>query len=277
MPPARAVRRSDRAEERNERFTGYSEHRAADAERAQKAVAAIADGIPFGQPILVGHHSERRARKDAEKIENGMRRAVKLWDTSTYWTDRAAGAIRHAKHKERPDVRARRIKGLEADKRKQERIVVESTRFQRVWNHEGLTEVQARLIADRDRISFSFTTASYPTEVPRVSAVPWMLAWSTRPGRQSLQLPSMPVSLLTLPAGLLTSPIGSPTSGPCLPQTAEDWPTGTSRRRAALAAAGLRRGAAGLTSRNSTGFLFPCSTTTAKAGSLSPLSSLSTN
>lgn len=40
-----------------------------------------------------------------------------MWDTATYWTDRAAGAILHAKHKERPDVRARRIKGLEADKR----------------------------------------------------------------------------------------------------------------------------------------------------------------
>ncbi len=48
-----------------------------------------------------------------------MRKAVKLWETSKYWTDRAAGAIRHAKYKELPAVRARRIKGLEADQRKQ--------------------------------------------------------------------------------------------------------------------------------------------------------------
>ena len=46
--------------------------------------------IPLGQPILVGHHSEKRARKDAERIENGMRKAVKAWETSKYWTDRAA-------------------------------------------------------------------------------------------------------------------------------------------------------------------------------------------
>lgn len=123
----------ERAEERRERFSEYSEHRAADADRAQKAVAAIADGIPFGQPILIGHHSERRARRDAQKIEDGMRRAVKMWDTSTYWTARAAGAIRNAKHKERPDVRARRIKGLEADKRKRERTTKEAEMWLKLW------------------------------------------------------------------------------------------------------------------------------------------------
>lgn len=32
----------------------------------------IAEGIPFGQPILVGHHSERRARRDQARIEAGM-------------------------------------------------------------------------------------------------------------------------------------------------------------------------------------------------------------
>jgi len=65
-------------------------------------VSAIADNIPFGQPILVGHHSERRARRDAEKIENGMRKAVKLWETSEYWAQRAKGAINHAKYKDLP-------------------------------------------------------------------------------------------------------------------------------------------------------------------------------
>jgi hypothetical protein len=34
-----------------------------------------------------------------------MRRAVKLWEAAGYWKDRAAGAIAHAKYKERPDVR----------------------------------------------------------------------------------------------------------------------------------------------------------------------------
>jgi len=116
----------ERAEERAERFDEYSEKRAADSERAAAAVRQIADGIPLGQPILVGHHSERHARKDAERIENGMRKAVKMWETSKYWTARAAGALRAAKYKELPGVRARRIKGIEADVRKCERNIADS-------------------------------------------------------------------------------------------------------------------------------------------------------
>lgn len=108
----------ERAEERAERFEDYSDARRQDAEQAHKAVSAIADNIPLGQPILVGHHSEKHARREAEKIENGMRKAVNMWKTSQYWKDRAAGALAHAKYKERPDVRARRIKTLEAELRK---------------------------------------------------------------------------------------------------------------------------------------------------------------
>src|SRR5580765_2626408 len=116
----------DRAEQRAERFEDYSENRAEDAEQARAAVARIADGIPMGQPLLIGHHSERHARKDAEKIENGMRRAVKMWETSQYWQYRAAGAVRAAKYKELPAVRARRIKKIEADVRKLDRADKES-------------------------------------------------------------------------------------------------------------------------------------------------------
>lgn len=125
----------ERQEERAERFEDYSDSRRQDAESAHKAVAAIADNIPLGQPILVGHHSEKHARKDAEKIENGMRRAVKMWETSKYWTDRAAGAIRHAKYKERPDVRERRIKTIEADIRRMRAEYTPQTPVHRIMQH----------------------------------------------------------------------------------------------------------------------------------------------
>lgn len=123
----------ERAEERAGRFDEYSDARAADSARASAAVHAIADGIPLGQPILVGHHSERHARRDAERIENGMRKAVKMWETSAYWTDRAAGALAHAAHKERPDVRARRIKGIEADARKVSKNIARSEFNMKLW------------------------------------------------------------------------------------------------------------------------------------------------
>jgi protein-L-isoaspartate O-methyltransferase len=126
----------ERAEARADRFENYSESRAKDADAAHKTVEGICEHIPLDQPILVGHHSERRARKDAERIESGMRKAVKMWEQSKYWTDRAAGALRHAKYLERPDVRARRIKKIEAEKRKQERNRADAEQGLRFWRGE---------------------------------------------------------------------------------------------------------------------------------------------
>lgn len=139
----------DRAEERAERFEDYSNKRSQDATRAHDAVEAIAQGIPFGQPILVGHHSEAHARRDAEKIENGMRYAVRMWETAEYWERRAKGAIRAAKYKERPDVRARRIKTIEAELRKREREKAHAEKCLAFWTTPGLTHERALYAAGR--------------------------------------------------------------------------------------------------------------------------------
>lgn len=144
----------DRAEVRADRFEGYSDNRAADAESAKAAVDRITSGIPAGQPILVGHHSQRHAEKHAKQIENGMRKAVNMWATSKYWTSRAAGALRHAKYKERPDVRARRIKGIETDRRRELRRKAEAETGLKLWSKEGLTEKQALFIAGNTPFGF---------------------------------------------------------------------------------------------------------------------------
>lgn len=123
----------DRAEERADRFEVYSEKRGAEAEGARTAAEQIAGRFEMGQPTLIGHHSERRARKDKERIENAARKAIKLWKTSKYWTARAAGALRHAKYKERPDVRYRRIRTIEADQRHEERRRDNAARFSGLW------------------------------------------------------------------------------------------------------------------------------------------------
>lgn len=140
----------DRAEERAERFEEYGDKRAEDAERAHEAVAAVAERFAGGQPILVGHHSEKRARKDAERIQSGMRKAVKLWETSRYWAERAKGALRHAKYKELPGVRHRRIKGLEADRRAHVRDRDDAMSSLRLWAIPELTREKAMAIANYD-------------------------------------------------------------------------------------------------------------------------------
>lgn len=156
----------ERAEQRAERFEVYSDKRAVEAHRAKDAVAAIADGIPTGQPIIRGHHSEKRARKDAERIEAGMKRAVRLWETSQYWESRAERSKAHAKFKELPTVRARRVKTLEADKRKHERALDQSERLQKLWHTEPLTLELALRISNESYQSFCFPLDKYPRNPP---------------------------------------------------------------------------------------------------------------
>ncbi len=180
----------DRAEERADRFETYRDKRAADAETARQGVAAIADNIPLGQPILVGHHSERHARRDAERIENGMRKAVKMWETAKYWTSRAAGAIRHAKYKELPAVRARRIKTIEADRRRAVRSLEKCEQSVALWktleapNAAGepadaaLILRRATSITNVDCISQCFPRTDFPREAPASQYEGQMSLWS---------------------------------------------------------------------------------------------------
>jgi len=169
----------ERAEERAERFGDYSERRAGEAESARTAVAAIAEHIPFGQPILVGHHSEGRARRDAERIGNGMSRAVRLWDQSAYWEDRARGALQHARYKARPDVRARRIRGLESERRGHVSHRERAEHFLGQWSEEGITLERAKGIANFDnRTSYRFPLDRYPRQAPASQYEGAMGLWS---------------------------------------------------------------------------------------------------
>ena len=61
----RLERRRERLEARAARLRREGESRIAGAKR-------IADVIPMGQPILVGHHSEKRHRRDIDRIHNGF-------------------------------------------------------------------------------------------------------------------------------------------------------------------------------------------------------------
>lgn len=172
----------DRAEARAERFENYQDKRGSEAEAARAAVARIADNIPLGQPILCGHHSERHARKDAERIRNGIRRALRLWDTARYWEQRAAGALLHAKYKERPDVRHRRIKTLESEHRGVVRRLKEAQDFLAAWQREGLTLEAAKELANYTHVSRCFPLADYPRDPPASQYEGQMGVWSALDG-----------------------------------------------------------------------------------------------
>ncbi len=152
----------DRQEQRAGRFSDYSDRRAVESEQALAHVDSLASAVPLGQPILVGHHSERRARRHAQKIENGMKRAVMLFERAEYWEQRAQASLQHAKYKERPDVRYRRIKKIEAELRKSQKHITRSEEYMTMWRAQTLDLKMALLVSNYDHIYACFTLDKYP-------------------------------------------------------------------------------------------------------------------
>ncbi|MBT2405605.1 MULTISPECIES: DUF3560 domain-containing protein [unclassified Streptomyces] len=109
--------REERAEDRAERFAGYADSAARNSQAAWKSGREIADNIPFGQPILVGHHSERHARRDRERIDNAMRKSISEGDRAQHWADRERAAANYEQFRKNPGRTLRRLEKLRTDLR----------------------------------------------------------------------------------------------------------------------------------------------------------------
>ena len=81
----------ERKEARIERRQDWAVGRRAKSEAAYNGARQLADAIPFGQPILVGHHSEKRARRDQDRIHSGMRQGVESQKMAETHESKAAG------------------------------------------------------------------------------------------------------------------------------------------------------------------------------------------
>jgi uncharacterized protein DUF3560 len=117
----READRKERAEDRAERFSGYAGSAAGRSDSALKRAHDIGERFAMGQPILVGHHSEKGARADQARIHGSMRRAITESNKAEHWQERAAGVEQAAERRERPDVVNRRIETLGTELRGIER------------------------------------------------------------------------------------------------------------------------------------------------------------
>jgi hypothetical protein len=123
----------ERAQAKAERLDILAAKRAQDSDVFYNAAHSISQRFEAGQPILIGHHSERKARRDQEKMHNAMRKAVRAQKAVSYWQYRADGVEHHANRKSCPAVRARRIKKLLADLRSFQRRINHHNVCLRVW------------------------------------------------------------------------------------------------------------------------------------------------
>lgn len=78
-------------EKRNAKLERYEELADKNKQKAQAEYEygnKLADMIPMGQPILIGHHSEGKHRRHLEKIHNSMNKTIELKEKSEYYENK---------------------------------------------------------------------------------------------------------------------------------------------------------------------------------------------
>lgn len=114
--------RYDAAEDRADRLTSRAASAAGTADQIWEQNRQTYEALN-GQPILVGHHSERGHRNLLDKLHNRERRAIEEYRSSKRLAARAAAAERYQARREAPGTTQRRIENLEAEARQIDRRV----------------------------------------------------------------------------------------------------------------------------------------------------------
>ena len=98
-PPSDTELKEERIRAFNERRQGRVDRLRERADRKKSEGSAflnraesIASHIPPGQPILVGHHSEKRHRKDLDRVNNATSKGVSACDAAQKLGERAEAA-----------------------------------------------------------------------------------------------------------------------------------------------------------------------------------------
>lgn len=82
----------ERKQARIDRLNKKAEKASKASEQLYNESKKMADVIPCGQPILIGHHSERSDRNFRNRIHNKMKKSVEEADKSEYYEKRARAA-----------------------------------------------------------------------------------------------------------------------------------------------------------------------------------------
>ena len=78
-----------RKQNRIKRAEQLADKNAAQSEQLYSKAKEMSSVIPFGQPILIGHHSEKRDRRYREQIHNTFGKAFHAADMAKHYRDKA--------------------------------------------------------------------------------------------------------------------------------------------------------------------------------------------
>jgi hypothetical protein len=136
----------EKAEARADRMEDRAMNAKDEAQSHFKASNDIVSMIPMGQPILVGHHSEKRHRRALERSDNHMRNGCNALEKAEHYKRRAEAARGTADGAQYSDPRylGKRIKECEAE----ERLILrwlDKGDFSEEYREERLRDVREKL------------------------------------------------------------------------------------------------------------------------------------
>lgn len=83
-------RYEQKQQERRERYEDRAAKARQESASSYQSARSILDVIPMGQPILVGHHSEKRHRRDLDRVDRSMRKSIDASEKAAHYASKAA-------------------------------------------------------------------------------------------------------------------------------------------------------------------------------------------
>jgi len=128
---------ADRQAAKKERLEAAAENASTAARAASESASRKASMIPFGQPILVGHHSEKSDRSFRNSITKGFEKSFELSKKAEHYERRAAAVGKGGISSDDPEAVAKlkdKLEKLERDQDNMKKI----NAFIRKKNQSGI-------------------------------------------------------------------------------------------------------------------------------------------
>ncbi|MCJ8292913.1 MAG: DUF3560 domain-containing protein [Colwellia sp.] len=135
----------ERAEAKADRLLILAKKRVADSLGYAAAANELSLRIDSNQPILGGHHSQRKAEKTQIAVERNIAKAEETASAVGYWVWRAQGVIGHADQKNSFRTTSSRIKTLLKDMRDKQKILNEAAHYLSIVERvDGCEDIEKR-------------------------------------------------------------------------------------------------------------------------------------
>jgi hypothetical protein len=167
-----AVGRKDyfeRKEARIERLREKADKMKSESVDAFRDARKIQDSIPMGQPILIGHYSEKRARRDRDRIDANIKKSIEKQGKAEYYDGKLEAAknnkVISSDNPQAIELLEEKISKLKARQQKYKDMNKYYRKHKTMLGFEDLSDEKAEEINKRIDEDYSFNKKPAPSYI----------------------------------------------------------------------------------------------------------------